>query len=72
MDSKRISVAVPSVYYEALLETWAAATGRPLASLGAHLLEKGLETALKEGIVPAKIVSYVNSIHFDESILEDL
>ena len=64
MDSKRISVAVPSAYHEALLETWAAATGRPLASLGAYLLEKGLDTALKEGTVPAEIVSSVNGQFF--------
>ena len=71
MDSKRISVAVPSVYYEELLETWAAATGRPLASLGAYLLEKGLETALKEGTVPGELLSYVNN-RFAENILDKL
>jgi len=71
MDSKRISVAVPSVYHQELLELWADATGRPLASLGAYLLEKGLDTALKEGTVPEALISFVNK-RFTENVLDKL
>jgi hypothetical protein len=64
MEQQRISIAVSSAYNAALINKWAEATGRPLSGLGAYLLEKGLETALKEGIVPAEIVSSVNGDFF--------
>ena len=66
MDSQRISIALSSAYNTALINKWAEATGRPLSGLGAYLLEKALETALKEGIVPAEIVSSVNAQFFSE------
>ena len=66
MESQRISIAVSSAYHTALITTWAEATKRPLSGLGAYLLEKGLETALKEGIVPAEILSSVNNQFFSD------
>ena len=64
MEAQRISIAVSSAYHTALITTWAEATKRPLSGMGAYLLEKGLETALKEGIVPAEIIASVNGDFF--------
>ena len=64
MQNRRISLHVPSDYQAALIEQWSKATNRPVSSMGAYLLEKGLETAVKEGLVPAEIVSSVNGQFF--------
>ena len=64
MQNRRIAIQVPSDYQAALIEQWSKAANRPISSMGAYLLEKGLETALKEGIVPAAIVSSVNGQFF--------
>ena len=65
-EKRRIAIQIPSDYLAALIEEWSKATGRPFSSTGAYLLEKGLETALKEGIVPAEIVSSVNYQFFSD------
>ena len=64
MQNRRIAIQIPSDYQAALIEKWAKATNRPWSSMGSYLLERGLETALKEGIVPAEIVSSVNGDFF--------
>ena len=64
MQNRRIALHVPSDYQAALIEQWSKATGRTVSNMGAYLLEKGLETALKEGIVPAEIVASVNGDFF--------
>ena len=66
MQNRRININLPSDYQAALIEQWSKATNRPVSSMASYLLEKGLETALKEGTVPAEIVSSVNGQFFSD------
>ncbi|MGV0024704.1 ribbon-helix-helix domain-containing protein [Phormidesmis priestleyi] len=46
--SRRIHVTLPDYVYEAL-ERWSDQQGRPLANLGAFLIEVAIVRAIKEG-----------------------
>ena len=57
-ETPRISCTAPSRYQYRLLEEWARYEGRPLASLGASLLEEGLNKARMEGRIPPPLLKW--------------
>ena len=46
--SKRVFLTLPDVVYQDL-EDWASSQGRPVANLGAFIVEKAVEKAKSEG-----------------------
>ena len=62
--SKRVFLTLPDVVYQDL-EDWASSQGRPIANLGAFIVEKAVEQAKAEGsFTPRKTTTAVS--HLDE------
>ena len=55
--SKRVFLTLPDVVYQHL-EDWANSQGRPVANLGAFIVEKAVEKAKEEGaFTPRKVTA---------------
>ena len=63
---RRMAFQIPSAYQAQLLQHWADSTGRPKASLALMLLEKGLEVAQTQGLIPQPIIDQVNTEFFTD------
>ena len=51
--SKRVFLTLPDVVYQDL-EDWATSQGRPVANLGAFIVEKAVEQAKADGVFTPK------------------
>ncbi|MGB3767524.1 MAG: hypothetical protein WA947_13275 [Phormidesmis sp.] len=54
--SKRVFLTLPDVVYQHL-EDWANSQGRPVANLGAFIVEKAVEQAKAEGVFTPKEIT---------------
>jgi hypothetical protein len=55
--SKRVFLTLPDVVYQHL-EDWASSQGRPVANLGAFIVEKAVEKAKAEGeFTPREVIA---------------
>ena len=58
--SKRVFLTLPDVVYQHL-EDWASSQGRPVANLGAFIVEKAVEQAKAEGAFTPREVEKAES-----------
>ena len=63
-SEERCSCNIRSAYNARLLRVWSDTTQTPFSTLGANLLERGLENAIAQGIVPAPVINQVNNEFF--------
>ena len=62
----RFHITVESDYNAQLIRLWAKAMGKNATSLGAEMLEKGIKHAIKEGDVPAAVLTKLQNDFFSD------
>ena len=63
-SGERCSCSIRSAYNARLLRVWSETTQTPFHTLGTNLLERGLENAITQGIIPAPVINQVNNEFF--------
>ena len=63
-SEERCNCNIKSGYNARLLRVWSDTTKIPFSALGANLLERGLENAIAQGIVPSPVINQVNTEFF--------
>ena len=65
-SEERCNCNIRSAYNARLLRVWSDTTQIPFSALGANLLERVLENAIAQGIIPAPVINQVNNEFFTD------